>query len=156
VALEVAGRYPGGKLLDEIDLDIIDAIRKKRKEDGVSNARINRTLAVVRAILRRAEREWEWIDRAPTVRLFPEPKRRIRWLTYEEAERLFAELPEHVADMARFSLATGLREANVTGLRWDQVNLERRVAWIHPDQAKAKRAIGCHLTTTQSSCCAVG
>ena len=43
--------------------------------------------------------------------------------------------------LATFSLATGLRRANVTGLLWSQVDLEKRVAWIHPDQAKARRAI---------------
>ena len=47
--------------------------------------------------------------------------------------------------MVRFSLATGLRKANVTGLEWSQVNLERRIAWIHPDQAKARKAIGVPL-----------
>ena len=47
--------------------------------------------------------------------------------------------------MARFALATGLRERNVTGLEWSQVDLERRVAWIHPDQAKARKAIGISL-----------
>jgi integrase len=43
--------------------------------------------------------------------------------------------------MAAFSLSTGLRRANVTGLLWSQVDLVRRIAWIHPDQAKARRAI---------------
>ena len=56
-----------------------------------------------------------------------------------------AELSVHLAAMARFSLATGLREANVTGLEWNQVDMDRRVCWIHPDQAKAKKAIGIPL-----------
>jgi len=47
--------------------------------------------------------------------------------------------------MVRFSLATGLRESNVTGLEWSQVDLTRRVAWIHADQAKAGRSIGVPL-----------
>jgi len=47
--------------------------------------------------------------------------------------------------LARFALATGLRQANVLGLEWTQVDLVRRVAWIHPDQAKARRAIGVPL-----------
>lgn len=81
------------------------------------------------------------------MRLLPEPRQRIRWLKRDEANQLMDELPEHLADMMRFTLATGLREANVTGLRWDQVDLERRVAWIHPDQAKARRAIGVPLNT---------
>ncbi len=47
--------------------------------------------------------------------------------------------------MAAFSLATGLRAANVTGLQWQQVDLTRQLAWIHPDQAKARRAIAVPL-----------
>lgn len=74
-----------------------------------------------------------------------EPTRRIRFLTRDEAQRLLAELPEHLADMAAFSLATGLRRANVTGLQWSQVSLVRRQAWIHPDQAKARKAIAVPL-----------
>ena len=75
------------------------------------------------------------------VRMLPEPSKRVRWLTRNEADRLIAELPPHLADMVRFSLETGLRRANVTGLQWSQVDLVRRTAWIHPDQAKARKAI---------------
>lgn len=140
------------KKLEEIDKDLIDSLRTKRKTEktkrhpnGVSNGTVNRMLALIRAILRKAEREWGWIDKSPALRLLPEPKRRIRWLTREEAQRLIDECPEHLADMVCFSLATGLREANVTGLRWDQLDLERRVAWIHDDEAKARRGIGVPL-----------
>ena len=35
--------------------------------------------------------------------------------------------------MATFSLATGLWAPNVTGLTWEQVDLERKQAWVHPD-----------------------
>lgn len=74
--------------------------------------------------------------------------KRIRWLSHAEAERLLAELPEHLSEMARFSLETGLRRANVTGLQWSQIDLMRRVAWIHPDQAKARKAITVPLSDT--------
>jgi len=47
--------------------------------------------------------------------------------------------------MAQFSLMTGLRESNVTKLEWNQINMQRRVAWNHPDQAKAGKAIGVPL-----------
>jgi len=106
---------------------------------------VNRTLALVRAILRQCVNEWEWLERAPQVRMLREPTRRIRSLTHEEAGRLLAELPEHQADMAAFSLATGLRAANVTGLQWQQVDLTRALACVHPDQAKARRAIAVPL-----------
>jgi integrase len=47
--------------------------------------------------------------------------------------------------MATFALATGLRVANVTGLIWDQVDLSRKLAWVHPDQVKARKAIAVPL-----------
>jgi len=134
-----------GIYLHQIDRPRIDRITKARGNDGVTNATVNRMLQVLRAILRRAHREWEWLDRVPAIRLLKEDNRRIRWLTHEEAARLLSELPPHLSEMAAFSLATGLRESNVTGLEWSQVDLERRVAWIHPDQAKARKAISVPL-----------
>ncbi|HRD48620.1 MAG: site-specific integrase [Candidatus Competibacter sp.] len=42
-------------------------------------------------------------------------------------------------DLVEFSLATGLRLSNATGLRWNQIDLGRRLAWIHADQNKSKK-----------------
>ncbi|OFZ96623.1 MAG: hypothetical protein A3H35_07315 [Betaproteobacteria bacterium RIFCSPLOWO2_02_FULL_62_17] len=39
-----------------------------------------------------------------------------------------------------------MRKSNVTGLEWSQVDLVTRRAWIHPEQAKARRAIGVPLS----------
>lgn len=146
VHLRWLDRYFGNLSLREISRDMIDTVIKSRLKDGVANSTVNRMLAVIRAILRRAAFDWEWLDRVPKIKLLPEPNRRIRWITREEAERLIPELPEHLAQMARFSLETGLRQANVTGLQWSQVDLENRRAWVHPDQAKAKKAIAVPLS----------
>lgn len=127
--------------LNQITRDLVDKIAERKLAEGVKNSTVNRMLEVIRAILRKAEREWEWIERAPLIRMLKEDSKRIRWLTYEEANRLIAELPSHLADIAAFSLATGLRESNVTGLEWNEVDLVRRHALIHPDQAKTKKAI---------------
>jgi integrase len=138
-------RYLRGKPMDSISRTLIDRITEAKLAEGVSNATVNRVLEVLRAILRKAVNDWEWLDKAPRVRMLREPTRRIRFLTRDEAQRLLAELPSHLADMAAFSLATGLRRANVTGLQWTQVDLVRRLAWIHPDQAKARKAIAVPL-----------
>lgn len=81
------------------------------------------------------------MDAIPTVRMLKEPTRRISWITREKAEELLQALPHHSAEMMRFSLETGLRRTNVKHLQWEQVDLDRKTAWIHPDQAKAKKAI---------------
>jgi integrase len=138
--------YLNGVALGAIDRGLLDRIAQQKKAEGVSNATVNRMLEVIRAILRKAMNEWEWMDKAPAIRMLPEPRRRIRWITREEADRLLAELPEHLRAMARFSLETGVRKSNVTGLQWSQVDLRRRCAWIHPDQAKGRKAIAVPLS----------
>ncbi len=113
-----------------------------------SNSTKNRYLALIRAILRKAADEWQWLDNVPKITLYREAKRRIRWLSHEEAQRLAAALPEYMSDMMVFSLATGLRQRNVLDLKWEQINLQRKTAWIHPEDAKAGRAIGVALNQT--------
>jgi len=131
--------------LGEINRAKIDAIKSAKLCEGVSNATVNRMLALIRSILNSAKNNREWLETVPTMKLLPEPKKRLRWLTKEEARRLLTELPEHLEAMARFTLATGLRESNVTGLQWSQIDMLRRRAWIHADQAKAEKAIGVPL-----------
>lgn len=48
----------------------------------------------------------------------------MRWLTKDEAAELLNELPEHLQIMAGFTLKTGLRESNVTGLMWEQADMQ--------------------------------
>lgn len=135
-----------GRLLETIDREFIASIgERKAKEASPSTA--NRFLALIRAILRRAAFEWEWIDRPPKVKLFREAKRRIRWITPEQVQTLLAQLPQHQRDVVLFALATGLRQANVIKLEWSQVDLQRSVAWIHADQAKGRRDIHVSLSS---------
>lgn len=131
--------YLGGKYLDEIDRALIDQIKTTRAKIATQST-ANRYLAVIRTVLRKACHEWEWIERVPKVSLFREKEGRIRSLTQEEFKRLLAELPPHLADMALFSVATGLRQGNVRLLEWKQVDLERQHAWITPEKHKNGRA----------------
>lgn len=125
-----------GRVLAEITRDEIAAIGE-RKKAGASGATANRYLSLVRAILRKAWQEWEWIDRVPKLTLYRESKRRVRWITSDQAKVLLAELPQHQRDITLFALATGLRQANVTKLEWQQVDLDRGTCWIAGEQAKA-------------------
>ena len=138
--------YFRGRDLTEIGRTLIEQIAEARRERDKAGrclnvATTNRVIEVVRAILRKACHDWEWIDRMPRIRLEAEPKRRIAWITSEQAVRLLAELPEHLRDLAVFSLATGLRRSNVTRLTWSQVDLDHQRAWIYADQAKGGEAI---------------
>ena len=113
----------------------------------MSKSTVNRYLALVRAILLRARDEWEWIDKAPKVKLFREPPGRERSITVEQAEALLRELPAHQRDVVLFTLATGLRQSNVLRLEWSHVNLESGHAWVDADQSKNRRPIAVPLNS---------
>lgn len=126
--------------MSDIDEDRIRAALRDRAATGVSVRRVNRYAEIIRAVLRAAAR-WGWIQRPPTIRLAPRPPRRVRFLTVDQARTLIQELPEHLAALVAFSLETGLRKSNALSLTWSQVDLTIPAAWIHADQAKARRAI---------------
>ncbi len=130
-----------GTDLTHISRDVVDGLIQESQRTGASNATTNRRIRLLRAVLRRAHLEWEWIDKLPRFRMLEEPQGRVRYLSREEAARLMAELPEHLRAMACFALATGLRQSNVTRLRWSHVDLERGAAWVEATDAKGKQAI---------------
>ena len=93
---------------------------------GVAVGTINHGLQVVRRILNLAAREWldeqglTWIATPPKINLLPNLHRRQPYpLSWDEQERLFAELPAHLKDMALFAVNTGCRDAEICNLRWE-------------------------------------
>jgi len=99
-------RYLRDVRLSAINRALLDEIQEAKVKQS-TRATTNRYMGHLRAVLRIAANEWEWIDKAPKVPMYPIRNKRIRWITPNEAERLLSFLPEHQADMARFALATG-------------------------------------------------
>ena len=129
--------YLRDKLLSQINMDALwPFIHDRRERDGVMNSTINRALEIVRRILHLARDEWQWLQRFPRIRMLPEPKRRIRFLTREEADKLLEVLPEHMRPIVRFALATGCRMSEILSLEWRRVDFDRRVAWLEPGTTK--------------------
>ena len=122
----------------------IAEIQAIRQAEGVKARSVNAILQVIRSVLRAAQQRG-WLEHVPPIRLLPEPSRRIRYLSDDEERRLLAALPPHLAEVARFGLATGLRMSNITRLEWPQVDLGRRQAWIWPDQSKTGQALAVPL-----------
>lgn len=112
---------------------------EKHLPESVTPSTRNRYRALMRAVLRRAMRTWEWLDSVPTIEEEDEPEGYTGFLTREQAERLIAELPERYRKPVRFALLTGLRRANVFGLTWDKVDLGAGTVIVEAATAKGKR-----------------
>lgn len=110
-----------------------------------SPATFNRYVNLITAALNLAKDRGH-VDTVPKLEHKKAPTGRLRWLTPQEWRRLQKQLPPHLKDMAEFAVMTGLRQRNVTHLEWSQVDLKRKTAWIHADQAKARQPIGVPLS----------
>lgn len=107
----------------------------------------NRHLATLRHLFNWAL-EKKYIDSKKwVVRVQQEPKKRVEWLTREEAQALIQALPERHRAIVRLAFATGLRLGNILSLEWKQVDLKRGCAWIHADQAKGREPISVPLNS---------
>ncbi|EAA8742654.1 site-specific integrase [Salmonella enterica subsp. enterica] len=105
-------------------------------------------LALMKAILRAAERDWKWLEKAPVIKVPSVRNKRVRWLERDEAKRLIEECPEPLKSVVKFALATGLRRSNIINMEWQQIDMQRRVAWVNPEDSKSNRAIGVALNDT--------
>jgi integrase len=118
-----------GEELVDVNRELLEHVKAKRSK-GATPGTVNRYMALVRAILRRACHDWEWIERVPKVGMLRDQASRIRSLSRPEYAALLVELPAHLQGMMQFSVATGLRQANVSRLQWKQISLERRHLWV--------------------------
>ncbi|MBU9614744.1 site-specific integrase [Burkholderia multivorans] len=141
-----SGRYLDSLKRDEI-FDALPQYSSRTKEPRpLSSATKNLYLSTLRGMLNRAMHEWDWIDKVPKLSDLPGKPKRIRWVTKDEAQRLIDAIrADWLRDVTILGFATGLRRANLLNLEWSQVDLVNRRAWIHPDQAKARKPIGVPL-----------
>ena len=136
--------YLYDKELTSIDSSTIQKIKEAKLSEGVSTTTVNRMLQTLRAVLRFAQ-ENGLVLSIPKIRLHKEENKRIRWLSKEKAGRLLKELQDDLRDMAEFTLHTGLRESNVRLLTWQQVDLNKKIAWICPEDTNNSQPLGVSL-----------
>jgi len=142
--LKMLDPYIGGLTLESIHNESLKRYIETRGEEGVKKRTINYGLQLVRHILNLAATEWRehgltWLAAAPKINLLPETDVREPYpLSWEEQEQLFAELPEHLREMALFAVNTGCRDQEICQLRWFwQINVsspEMGFVFIIPKQ----------------------
>jgi len=103
------------------------AALRKRKGTGpklLSLKSINNMLTVLHKLLALAQ-EQGVIAHVPRVKLFRTEKPAFDFLTFEEAERLAADAEPEWRPVLLVALKTGLRQGELIGLQWSDVDLQR-------------------------------
>ena len=108
--------------------DLIGTLRER----GNSNATINRKMAALSKLLRKACKMGD-IYSLPEFRRQKERSGRIRFLEIDEEERLFAEIrlrSEHYWQLAVFLVDTGARLGEAIGLHWNDIHDGTATFWL--------------------------
>ena len=108
------------------------------KRASVSTA--NRHLALIRSVLKLLVKR-KILHEAPHVQEYELPEPEQRWIDPVHVRALMDALPAYARDIAEFAVLTGLRSANVRGLRWDWIRLDAGYLVIPATKAKGKRPI---------------
>lgn len=119
--LEVLAKYLSGIALDEVTPRKLEGFLLDYHKKNVKPATINRFLALIKSILNKAHKEWEWLDRVPYFKLQKENNQRTRWLLPQEASQLIKELPEYLKVPVMFTLLTGLRQGELCKAKWEHI-----------------------------------
>jgi integrase len=97
-----------------------------------SNATINRKMAALSKLLRKAHKMGDVIS-LPEFTRQKEAQGRIRFLEYDEEDRLFSAIRSHSEDYYRlciFLVDTGARLGEAIGLRWGDIHEGRVTFWF--------------------------
>ena len=106
--------------LTDITRGMIEELRQEKLEN-CSTQTVNRHMALLSAILRKARDDWEWLEKIPKVPMYPQSKRTATFLTWEQFISLQTELPQHLKGPAWLSVTTGLRASSVMSLQWSWI-----------------------------------
>lgn len=115
---------------------------KARHAAGVCNATINRELALLRRSFSLGmEHDPPLTHRVPRIPKFTEGPARSGFFEAKDFERLCAELPEDIRDVAIFAYWTGCRRGEILGLRWPQIDLPSRIVRLEVTKNAQPREI---------------
>lgn len=153
VLLDALGRHTLLSSLDDRAINAgVQAMQSRKTTKGrpeaLSGATVNRYLATLRLVCKRAKDVWkaEVGDWSAGEHKQDEAKHREVFLTHEQARLLVEKAVPHLRPILMLAFATGMRKANVVQLRWENVSLdlaralviqkgERRLAVDLPDMA---------------------
>lgn len=114
------------------DQEMLDSVIGSLRERGNSNATINRKMAALSKLLRKANKMGDIYSLPEFIRQ-KERVGRIRFLEYEEEKRLFSSIKTRCEDsyrLAVFLVDTGCRLGEAIGLTWNDLQDQRVTFWL--------------------------
>lgn len=122
-------------LLAHIGQAEIEEAAKRICPQGSPATQNRKVFTPISAVLHHAARK-QWCGKPVIARPKGHDKERVRWITYEEAERLIAAAAPHLRPLVVFLLSTGARLSEALYLDWSDVDLSRAHVTFRPTEAR--------------------
>lgn len=104
---------------------------------------INREVGLLSNAINWARKDLGWVvDNPAHGRRLKEPEGRLRWLSYDDAQKLLTPANQqkkyrYIADFILLGLHTGMRKAEMPGLEWSRVDLNRGLIYLRAEHQKS-------------------
>ena len=128
-----------GVSVTALTTDFAKRFVRQRRDEGVGNAAINRSLASLRRMLNLAKREKKIHD-VPYIEFQKEPPARKGFLEQQDFDRLIKLLLTHLRPLVTFLYYDGVRVGEALQIEWTQVNLKTRLIRLEDEQTKGDEA----------------
>ena len=147
-SLQHLSPFFGGKTLAQITPKLISAYKVTRREEGAAASTTNKELGMLRHAFNIAIKDWEWCRETPFHRVSLErvDNKRVRYLTDEEFTHLVSFCPNWLRPIVLVARYTGIRRNNIAELRWQQVDLKRKMIIL--DHTKNGDCLGMPICET--------
>tara|TARA_R100000458_G_scaffold58060_1_gene65335 strand:+ start:640 stop:1647 length:1008 start_codon:yes stop_codon:yes gene_type:complete len=146
------------KTLTDLRSSDFAKFRDARLEMGISNSTINRELSAMRVAIQTSIDEWDcWLPENPvksSIKLKENPARERR-LKAGEYEKLMIACKRHTkwaspsiywCPAINFAIETAMRLSEQLSLRWEHLDLNKRIAFLPASATKTKRSRSVALT----------
>jgi integrase len=138
----------GAYTLATLTPDLIGRHRDQlQAKEHLSPGTVNRYLSALSKAFSNAVKEWHWLpdNLLRRVSKKPEPRSRVRYLSDDERVRLLQACRKSdykpLYLIVLFAMTTGMRRGELFGLRWQDMDLERRVAVLHNTKNGDRRSV---------------
>jgi integrase len=130
-----------GMRATDITTDKIKAHIEKRMKEGLSNASINRELAVLKRMFSLGVQSTPpKVNLIPYILMLKESNTRKGFFELEEYLSLKSALPYYLKPVVTFAYHTGWRAGEILNLTWDKVDLKQGIISLNPGETKNEKA----------------
>lgn len=148
ISLEHLKRAMKNVRLEEINPALVRKyMTKRREEDGMSAATVNRELSFLKSVLYSAEYDGVIQSnpiRGRRVRKFEEANHREKiilglGLTDDDQRRFIESAADYLQPILKLALTTGMRQGEILKMKWKDLNLVLKTIRVPAENAKSKK-----------------